>query len=81
MIIQEEYNKIWCTLKNIINSTKRLKVKKISGIFLHKPEDLLGRNKKSLYNSLRKAKEKGLVDKIGVSIYNFKTLEKMFSID
>ena len=63
--------------KNITNSIKRLKVKKISGIFIHHAEDLLGRNKKSLYNSLRKAKEKGLVDKIGVSIYNFKTLGKI----
>ena len=63
--------------KNITNSIKRLKVKKISGIFFHHAEDLLGRNKKSLYNSLRKAKEKGLVDKIGVSIYNFKTLGKI----
>ncbi len=64
-------------LKNITNSIKRFKTKKISGIFLHHAEDLLGRNKKDLYDSLQKAKEKGLVEKIGVSIYNFKTLEKI----
>lgn len=66
-------------LNNIKNSTNRLKIKKIKGIFLHHSEDLIGKNKKKLYNSLNEAKKKGLVEKIGVSIYDFKTLDKILS--
>ena len=34
-------------LNNIKNSTNRLKIKKIKGIFLHHSEDLIGKNKKN----------------------------------
>ena len=64
---------------NLTNSINRLKIKKISGIFLHHSEDLIGKNKKKLYISLKEAKKKGLVEKIGISIYSYKTLGKILN--
>ena len=63
--------------KNIKNSSSLIKTKKINGIFLHHAEDLLSENKRKLYVALQEVKKKGLVEKIGVSIYSFKTLEKI----
>mgnify|MGYP001167612019 FL=1 len=65
--------------KSLKNALKRLKLTKLNGVFLHNEEDLLSKNKKIIFDSLIKAKKKGLVSKIGVSFYNFKNLEKIIS--
>ena len=56
-------------------SLSRLGVGKVYGLLLHKPEQLLSLNGIQLYEALERLKEKGLVNKIGVSIYSPNELE------
>lgn len=56
-------------------SLSRLGVGKVYGLLLHRPEQLLGLNGSPLYEALARLKEKGLVKKIGVSIYSPSELE------
>lgn len=50
-------------------SLRRLKVKSLYGLLLHRPQQLLENNGETLYNCLQEMRHKGLVQKIGVSIY------------
>jgi len=60
---------------NIIKKSKKnLKGKKIYGILLQNAEILLGSKAKIINETLLKLKDCGNFEKIGVSIYNFKTL-------
>lgn len=59
----------------IVNSLSNLKVKKLHGLLLHRPQDLFSHNGDDLYNALLRIKALGLVDKIGVSIYDPSELE------
>jgi len=52
------------------NSLDRLRIKQLEGLLLHKPTDLLGDFAQDLYRGLQYCKEKQLVRKIGVSIYD-----------
>lgn len=56
--------------KKIQSSLKRLRVKSLYGLLLHHPEDLLGNFGKKIINALDLMKQKGLVKKIGISIYD-----------
>ena len=70
--------------KQISLSLKKSKVKKFYAILLHKSEALLGKEGYKLYTALNELKKKKLTRKIGVSIYNFNTLNsilKKFKID
>lgn len=51
-------------------SLSRLGVRKVYGLLLHQPEQLLGLNGNALYNALKSLKEEGLVKKIGISVYS-----------
>lgn len=51
-------------------SFSRLGVTSVYGLLLHRPEQLLGSNGVSLFNALKALKAKGLVEKIGISIYS-----------
>lgn len=59
----------WVT-NSITESLKRLRVSKLNGILLHDSSQLSGADGKALYDSLQDLKQQGLVEKIGVSIYN-----------
>jgi aryl-alcohol dehydrogenase-like predicted oxidoreductase len=59
----------------IVTSLSNLKVKKLHGLLLHRPQDLFSHNGDDLYNALLRIKALGLVDKIGVSIYDPSELE------
>jgi len=48
---------------------ERLKVDRIFGLLLHRPDQLLGPHGRDIYQSLIEIKEDGLVEKIGISIY------------
>lgn len=50
-------------------SLSRLGVNTVYGLLLHRPEQLLGSEGETLYQSLQELKEVGKVKKIGVSIY------------
>ena len=70
-------------IKKIINSKKKTK-KKIYGILVQNAEILLSKNSDIIFNTLLNLKSKGYFNKIGISIYDFKTLElviKKFTID
>ncbi|WP_336933539.1 aldo/keto reductase [Acinetobacter bereziniae] len=58
------------TVENMIqSSTERLRVNKLYGLLLHRPDDLHSLYGNELYETLRKLKKEGLIEKIGVSIY------------
>ena len=70
--------------EQVTSSLLRLGVEKLYGFLLHKSEDLLGPDGPELYRALDSLKEKGLVKKIGVSIYSpneLESLKKDFSFD
>ena len=65
-------------------SLQLLETTTLRGLLLHRPEQLLGELGKELYNALLALKHDGLVEKIGVSIYDPAELEaitKNFKID
>jgi len=69
--------------KKIINSKKKIK-KKIYGILIQNAEILLSNKAEIIFSTLLNLKREGFFDKIGISIYSFKTLELVinkFAID
>ena len=54
----------------IKSSLSKMRIDKISGLLLHRASDLFKEPKGQLFDSLCKLKDEGVVDKIGVSIYN-----------
>ena len=72
------------SLMNINNSLNNLNRKRLSGVFIHHPEDLIEKNKIKLYEALLFLRKKKIINKIGVSIYDFNILDKIlneFKID
>jgi aryl-alcohol dehydrogenase-like predicted oxidoreductase len=53
----------------IRGSLERLRLPRLAGLLLHRPADLLGPHGPALYAVLREARDGGLTDAIGVSIY------------
>ena len=54
------------------------------GVFLHNPEDLLKNKKKQIFDTLETLKKQKKIKKIGVSVYDLKTLKRIikeFKID
>ena len=69
--------------KKIFNSKEKMK-KKIYGILIQNAEILLSDKAEIVYDTLLNLKKEQAFEKIGISIYNFKTLElviKKFAID
>jgi aryl-alcohol dehydrogenase-like predicted oxidoreductase len=60
-------------------SLQRLQIPRLYGLLLHRPQQLLGSEGQTLYNALNSLKKKGLVDKIGMSIYEPNELEALCS--
>ena len=66
---------------NEINqSLERLRLKNLYGILLHNPDDLLGKNGLKLSNLLTSYKKKGIVKKIGLSIYDFSFIHRYLDV-
>lgn len=68
----------------IAASLARLGVSAVYGLLLHRSEQLLDSNGKELYQALQNLKDKGQVQKVGVSIYAPSELEavtKLFRFD
>ena len=64
-------------IRNIRNSLSYLDIKSLYGLLLHQSSDLAGETGKVLLSHLIKIKNKDLVKKIGVSIYDPIELEKI----
>lgn len=69
---------------NLLNSKKKLGIRKFDIVYFHQPTDLLNNNGKYIYNALIKLKEEKIISKIGISVYSkeiiFKIVNK-FKID
>lgn len=68
----------------IKSSLNHLKINSLYGLLLHRPKDLLGESGKRLINALYKLKLKGLVKKLGISVYDCSEIDQvidLFKID
>jgi aryl-alcohol dehydrogenase-like predicted oxidoreductase len=61
-------------------SLEKLKIESLYGLLLHRPAQLLGDKGPEIYAALQRLKADGLVQKIGVSIYQPGELESIFSV-
>ncbi len=69
----------WVDLK-VDSSLMNLRVKILSGLLLHRPEQLLDKDKKDLCSILTNLKSRGKVKKIGFSIYNPEELDLLLEV-
>jgi len=60
-------------------SLSRLGVSAVYGLLLHRPDQLLGMEGKTLYQALQGLKQAGLVQKVGISVYAPSELEALTS--
>ncbi len=65
--------------KNINDSLKTLNIKKIDTLFLHNPKDLLSKNGGNLYQLIKSLKNKKIINKFGLSLYNINEIYKYTS--
>ena len=65
--------------RNLKQSLKKLKLKKIYCMHVHNTKYLLDKKGFDIYDGLIDAKKKGLIKKIGVSIYTIQELKKILS--
>lgn len=56
--------------EQVHKSLKRLKVSRLKGLLLHRPNQLLEQEGKSLWRELQNLKKAGIIEKIGFSIYD-----------
>ena len=72
-------------LKNsATNSLENLNIKKFECLLLHNGESLLKKYGNEIYEGIKKLKSNGITKKIGISIYNFNSLNKIlkkFKVD
>ncbi|NTV02680.1 MAG: aldo/keto reductase [Chlorobiaceae bacterium] len=61
--------------RQLNGSLMRLGVSEVYGLMLHRPEQLLSSYGKALYSGLTELKDRGLVQKIGISVYSPDELE------
>lgn len=66
----------WVT-EAVCGSLQRLKIKKLNALLLHRPQQLFEKNGDSIYTILQSLKQDGVVDKIGVSIYDPSELDAL----
>ena len=68
----------WIT-NQFLQSSKNLRLNKVYGLLLQNAEILLSKNSKFVFRALLNLKKKNKLQKIGISVYNFKTLEKIIN--
>jgi len=64
--------------ENFYGSLKKLCIEKVTGLFLHCPDDLFLPGGDIIYTTLLSLKDRGLVEKIGISIYNGDEIDRLF---
>jgi aryl-alcohol dehydrogenase-like predicted oxidoreductase len=67
----------WVAIE-ILKSLKKLKINKIYGVLIHDYKDLLGKRGKTYLLALQKLKNKKIVNKIGISIYDPEELKQIW---
>lgn len=63
--------------RQLQGSLDRLGVGKLYGLLLHRPEQLLGQAGPALVKALERSRQLGLVERVGVSIYQPEELERL----
>lgn len=63
----------------VAGSLQRLAIPRLRGLLLHRPQQLLGPQGDALYRALLELKAQGMVEKIGVSIYDPAELDVLWS--
>lgn len=63
--------------ESLIASLERLRTPKLDGFLLHRASDLLAPDGKELMDWLEGLRERGLVERIGVSVYNSSELDEL----
>ncbi len=64
--------------ESVFGALKRLRIPKLYGLLLHRPQQLLGAGGATLFRALAELKEQGKVEKIGVSVYAPEELESLW---
>ena len=64
--------------ESVLGSLGRLRIPRLHGLLLHRPQQLLGPQGDTLYRALVEIKDQGKVEKIGVSIYSPDELEALW---
>ena len=65
-------------IKSVQGSLQRLGIRRLYAVLLHKPQQLLGVDGGQILAGMQQLKESGLVQKIGVSIYDPAELDDLF---
>lgn len=65
---------------NVEASISKLRIPSIYGLLLHRPEQLLDKDKKDFWLILKNLKDKGFLKKIGFSIYSPDELDRLWDI-
>ena len=68
-------NNIKLLEKSLSESIKLLKINFFSGLYIHNPNDIFNNNFEEYYNRLQSFKKKGIVKKIGFSLYKYDEFE------
>lgn len=63
--------------QSVSGSLQRLGIKRLGGLLLHRPHQLLERDGQVLYAALERLKQEGVVEKIGISIYDPQELDAL----
>ena len=71
--------KNWIT-DAVKSSLNKLKIDSLYGLLLHRPDQLSGKTGPEIYETLQRIRVSGLVEKVGVSIYQPSELEDVFSV-
>ena len=74
---EKTYTKNWLE-KKVVASLKNLKIKKFECLLIHDVNILFSKYNHIIYKDLRRIKKKSLTKKIGISIYDFESLNRIF---
>lgn len=76
--VPEQCSDVYAWMLEQVNaSLRRLKISKLHGLLLHRPEQLLGSQGSAIAASLEQLKSDGLVEKTGLSIYSPNSLHQL----
>lgn len=64
--------------ESVLSSLDRLRIPKLRGLLLHRPQQLLGPQGDALYRALVAIKDQGKIEKIGISIYGPDELDALW---
>ena len=81
--IQKINESSWA-IENVLKSIKRLNVNQLEGVLFHSSETLKNQNAYKIFDALLDLKSKGVIKKLGVSVYNpseIKYILERFELD